>query len=61
MNLQDIAYPLGEFLVWSFGLLQMLDNLPNFLIVLVGCGGISFWLMLQSKYNQKARLTGGLK
>ena len=61
MNLQDIVYPLGELLVWAFGLLQTLDNLPNFLIVVLGFGGVGLWMLMQKKYTAKAVLENGLK
>lgn len=61
MNLQDLVYPLAEFVDWSFGLLEFLGNWPNIAIVLVGCVGVLYWLMLQRKFNKEAALNGTLK
>ena len=54
MNVQDIVYPLGEFLQWTFGIVELLDNLPNTLLTIGGFVGIGLWLVLQRKYDAKA-------
>ncbi len=61
MNVQDIVYPTGEFIEWSFGLLEIADNLPNYAFIVLGFGGIAYWVMLQVKYNKEAEAKGTLK
>jgi len=54
MNVQDIVYPLGEFLQWTFGILEFLGNFPNTLMTIGGFVGFGLWLMLQRKFDAKA-------
>ena len=49
-----LVYPLGDFFVWTFGVLEKLGNLPNDLFLLLGFAGMFYWLWLQGKYNKEA-------
>ncbi len=52
--MQDIVIPIGDFLVWSFGGLEFLRNLPNMIFLALGFVGLIIWLRMQSKYNKEA-------
>lgn len=49
-----LVYPLGDLLTWSFGILEFLGNGPNDLFLLMGFGGMFYWLYLQGKFNKEA-------
>ncbi len=62
MNLQSILDPIAKFMVWTFeNIFEPLGNKPNVLFILVGIGGMLYWLNLQRKFNEKADREGGLK
>jgi hypothetical protein len=49
-----IVNPLADFLVWTFGILEKFENLPNYAFILIGFAGMFYWLKLQAKYNKEA-------
>lgn len=49
-----LVNPIGDFLVWTFGLLEAFENLPNTLFLLLGFVGLGVWLKIQAKYNREA-------
>tara|TARA_Y100000739_G_C20195283_1_gene278525 strand:- start:18 stop:206 length:189 start_codon:yes stop_codon:yes gene_type:complete len=59
MNTQDVIYPIGEFLEWTFDsiLMPMADPLNLGILLLSLVGGI-YWLYLQKKYTDKAKNDG---
>ena len=61
MTTQDIVYPLGEFLDWALGLIEVFDNYPNILVTIGGFAGISLWVAIQKKYTAKAYAENTLK
>lgn len=46
--------PLEDLFVWSFGILESLENLPNMAFILLGFVLLGYWLFLQAKYNKEA-------
>jgi hypothetical protein len=58
--MQDIVWPLADFFQWTFGLVELADNLPNIAVVLLGFGGLALWMMLQRKYTKEAKKNGTL-
>jgi len=53
--MQDILYPIGKILVWTFDtFIETAQNLPNLLILILMFVGLFFWMGLQSKYNKQA-------
>jgi hypothetical protein len=52
--MQDIVIPIGDFLVWSFGLLEWLRDTPNMIFVVLGFVGLAIWLRMQIKFNKEA-------
>jgi hypothetical protein len=61
MNLQDLITPVGKFVEWTFETaLVPMSNPFNLGVILIGLGGIAFWLRKQRKYSEEARNKGGL-
>lgn len=58
-----LAYPLGDFLVWTFDTLLVpfgtidvlgIAGLPNFLFLCLGFIGVAVWMKMQAQYNAEA-------
>lgn len=49
-----IINPVADFLQWSFGILESLQNKANFAFIALGILGLMYWLRLQIKYNREA-------
>jgi hypothetical protein len=56
----EIAYGIGDFLTWTFGILEALDNRPNVLFIILGFIGAGFWLFKQSQYTKRDKEAGRL-
>lgn len=56
----DLAYSIGDIFTWTFGILEMLGNLPNYAFVALGFVGAAFWLMKQGKFTREAKENGTL-
>lgn len=61
MNTQEVIYPIGEMLQWSFSnlLIPIADSM-NAGVVILGFVGLIFWLRLQKKYSAQAQADGTL-
>jgi hypothetical protein len=57
----DFIYWLGDVFYAFFGLFKKLENVPNYIFIVVGFLGLFYWLNMQKKYNKKAQEQGGLK
>ncbi|MCB9360562.1 MAG: hypothetical protein H6587_08250 [Flavobacteriales bacterium] len=57
----DFIYWLGDISYAFFGVFEKLENLPNYIFIVLGFVGLLYWLNLQKKYNKKAQETGALK
>lgn len=53
--MQQISFAIGHFLEWTFKLLSAMGWLPVILITALLFFGLFYWLMLQARYNRKAR------
>lgn len=61
MNTQDIITPLAKFIEWTFETVLVPMSSPfNMGVILLGFGGLFFWLRLQKKYTNKAEQEGGI-
>jgi hypothetical protein len=56
-----ILIPIVDFLQWTFGIMEKLGNVPNWIFIAVGSVGLLYWLWLQGKYNRQAAASGELK
>ncbi len=57
MTLYDLFWGLGDFLQWTFRLLQndfWLTWFVNYGAIVLGFGGLLYWLNWQKKFNQQA-------
>lgn len=61
MNTQEVIYPIGEMLEWSFENVLVHISAPlNAGVVILGFVGLFFWLRLQKKYSAQAKAEGTL-
>lgn len=61
MNLQELITPVGKFVEWTFEtVLVPMSNPFNLGVILLGLGGIAFWLRKQRKYSNEARQSGDI-
>jgi len=56
----DLMYSIGDFLKWTFGILETLGNLPNVIFIILGFIGAAFWLVKQSQYTKADKEAGRL-
>lgn len=59
--MQDIVYPLADFLQWTFGILEFADNWPNYLFITLGFVGLAIWMKMQRDYDKEAAKNGTLR
>lgn len=58
--MQDLAFAIGHFLEWTFKILTKLGWMPVVATSLVLFVGFVYWMMLQGRYNRKAKAEGTL-
>jgi len=56
MTLYDLFWGIGDFLTWTFTLLQadMIGNIFNYSCIVLGFIGLFYWLNWQKKFNAQA-------
>ena len=61
-SMTEFIYWLGDIFTWTFkNILEPLGDFPNMLISIVGLAGFLYWMLLiQPKFNKKAKDSGGL-
>ena len=52
MSWNDIVYGLGHFLEWTFGILPVLGNIPNFLFLVIGFLFFFYWMGQLRKHSK---------
>lgn len=57
-TMQQIFFAIGHFLQWSFKIITSVEWLPVTLITVIMIVGSCYWLLLQSRYNKRARANG---
>ena len=59
MNTQEIIYPIGKFIEWTFeNVLVPIASPMNISVIILGFVGLAFWLRLQKKFTEKAKRDG---
>lgn len=58
---KDFIYLIGDVFEWSFQILEVLGNLPNYLYGVLMFGGLIFWLLWQKKMNAEAKQNGTIE
>ncbi|NNC82703.1 MAG: hypothetical protein HKN79_03930 [Flavobacteriales bacterium] len=56
----EVWYSIGDFITWTFGILEALGNIPNVIFTIIGFIGAGFWLMRQAKYTKEDGQAGRL-
>ncbi|MFN3874375.1 MAG: hypothetical protein ACK4L7_00485 [Flavobacteriales bacterium] len=56
--MQDISFAIGHFLEWTFKIIIALGWLPVTATALILFFGFVYWLVLQGRYNRKAKAEG---
>lgn len=56
MTSTDIFWGIGDFMQWTFNLLQAdaIGDLFNYAVILLGFVGLFYWLNWQRKFNEQA-------
>lgn len=56
MTLTDFFWGIGDVAEWTFGIFEITGNMINyFFIIVLGFGGLFYWLNLQRKWNAEAK------
>lgn len=53
MQIRDIAYGLGDFFEWTFGILPVLGNSVNYLFIVIGFIFFLYWMGQMAKHNRE--------
>jgi hypothetical protein len=54
MSSSTVFHAIGDFLTWTFGIFEVIDNIFNYLVIAAGFFGLFFWLNKQRKFNAEA-------
>ncbi len=54
MTLSGFFYGLGDIFLWTFQIFEVIGNVFNYSLIVLGFFGLFFWLNLQKKYNAEA-------
>jgi len=54
MTLTSFFNALGDIFLWTFQMFEVIGNLFNYALIVLGFFGLFFWLNLQKKYNAEA-------
>ena len=57
----DFFYWLGDAFYSFFNLFEKLEDIPNFIFIVIGFAGLFIGLNMQKNYNKKAAQEGTLK
>jgi len=60
LDMTDLVYSIADFLNWTFGILELSQNGPNYLFILLGFVGIVYWLFRQKRYSKEDKEAGRL-
>jgi hypothetical protein len=61
MNSTDIIYSIGHLFQWSFGFFEVVGNVFNTILILLGFAGFFYWMNTQRKFNEKANVPVDIK
>lgn len=52
MQVKDIVYAIGDFFEWTFEILPVLGNIPNYLFVVLGALFFLYWMGQMVKFKR---------
>jgi len=58
---KDFIFLLGDLFEWSFQILPILGNIPNYLYAVILFCGLIYWLIWQKKMSDEAKRNGTLE
>jgi len=58
---KDFIYLTGDVFEWSFQILEVLGNFPNYLYGVLMFFGLVYWLVWQRKMNAEAKKNGTIE
>jgi hypothetical protein len=54
MSSSAFFYGIGDFLTWTFRFFELVGNIFNYSLIVLGFVGLFYWLNWQKKFNDKA-------
>lgn len=54
MSSSTFFYGIGDFLTWTFGFFELVGNIFNYSLIVLGFIGLFYWLNWQKKFNDQA-------
>ena len=61
LEFKDFIYWIGDIFEWTFQILPMLGNVPNYLYAGVLFAGLLYWLRWQKQMNEEAKRNGTIE
>ena len=61
LEFKDFIYWIGDIFEWTFQILPMLGNIPNYLYAVVLFAGLIYWLTWQKQMNDEAKRNGTIE
>jgi len=57
----DLVYATGDLFTWTFQILDVLGNFPNYLFAVLMFFGVIYWLNWQRKLSAEAKANGTIE
>ncbi len=54
MSSSAFFYGIADFLTWTFGFFEIVGNVFNYSLIVLGFVGLFYWLNWQKKFNDQA-------
>ncbi|MBD78839.1 MAG: hypothetical protein CL840_07955 [Crocinitomicaceae bacterium] len=61
MSWTDFIYALGDFFLWTFGILRVLGNNFNWLLITIGFVMAIWWITNLVKFSREAKQNGTIE
>ncbi|MGY8951954.1 MAG: hypothetical protein ACKVJP_01135 [Flavobacteriales bacterium] len=61
MNSADFFYAVGDFFLWTFGILRILGNNFNWFLITVGFIMAAFWITNLIRFSKEAKANGTIE
>jgi len=54
MTSATVFHTIGDLFTWTFGIFEVIGNIFNYSVIVLGFVGLFYWLNLQRKFNAEA-------